>query len=330
MRCKYLSDKDSITKEYMKQPDRFADLFNGFCFGGEEKLHPEELKDMDTTSIVLPYGSNGAALPEQKARDVLKLALKTDGKAAYCILGVENQTEVHTAMPIRNMLYDAMTLTEQVVATAKSHKAAHNHGNDKAEFLSGFHRDDKVLPVITLVVYWGADDWEAPVTLREMYPEDIDESILKYATDYKMNLISPAMMTDQQLDVFRSDLKAVLKFIKHSKDKAELANLVNNNQDYKSLDRLAAQTISVCSGQNFNFPVGEERIDVCKAIDDMITDARNEGLTKGRDEATNEGMLNVIATVRDLNLGKEVAAQQLAKRYPLSQEAAVEFVHHNW
>ncbi len=321
-----MSDKDSITKEYMKQPDRFADLFNGFCFGGEEKLRPDELKDMDTTSIVLPYGSDGAVLPEQKARDVLKLALKTDGKAAYCILGVENQTEVHTAMPIRNMLYDAMTLTEQVVATAKSHKAAHNHGNDKAEFLSGFHRDDKVLPVITLVVYWGADEWDAPITLREMYPEGVDESILKYATDYKMNLISPAKMTDQQLDVFRSDLKAVLKFIKHSRDKVELANLVNNNQDYKSLDRLAAQTISVCSGQNFNFPVGEERIDVCKAIDDMITDARNEGVT----EATNEGMRNVIATVKDLNLGKDVAVQQLAKRYPLSQEAAVEFVHRNW
>ena len=330
MRCKYLSDKDSITKEYMKQPDRFADLFNGFCFGGEEKLHPEELKDMDTASIVLPYGSNGAALPEQKARDVLKLALKTDGKAAYCILGVENQTEVHTAMPIRNMLYDAMTLTEQVAATAKSHKAAHNHGNDKAEFLSGFHRDDKVLPVITLVVYWGADDWDAPVTLREMYPEGVDESILKYATDYKMNLISPAKMTDQQLDVFRSDLKAVLKFIKHSKDKKELAALVNGNQDYKSLDRLAAQTISVCSGQDFNFPVGEERIDVCKAIDDMVTDARNEGRSQGRDEATNEGMRNVIATVRDLNMGKEVAIQQLEKRYTLSQAAATSFVDSNW
>ena len=334
MRCEYLSDKDSITKEYMKQPDRFADLFNGFCFGGEEKLRPENLRDMDTTSIVLPYGSDGASLPEQKARDVLKLALKTDGKAAYCILGVENQTEVHTAMPVRNMLYDAMTLTEQVAATAKSHKAAHNHGNDNAEFLSGFHRDDKVMPVITLVVYWGADEWDAPVTLREMYPEGLDESILKYATDYKMNLISPAQMTDQQLDVFRSDIKAVLKFIKHSKDKTELTNLVNNNQEYKSLDRLAAQTISVCSGQDFNFPVGEERIDVCKAIDDMVTDARNEGIdvgrSQGRDEATHEGMRNVIATVKDLNLGKEVAMQQLAKRYSLSQETALEFVDHNW
>ncbi len=318
----------------MKQPERFADLFNGFCFGGEEKLHPDELKDMDTASIVLPYGEDGAPLPKQKARDVLKLALKTDGKAAYCILGVENQSKVHTAMPVRNMLYDAMTLAEQVAAAASSHKDAHNRGKDSVEYLSGFHREDKLLPVITLVIYWGADEWEAPVTLREMYPEGLDERILHYANEYKVNLISPAQMTDEQLDVFRSDLKAVLKFIKHSKDKQELANLVNNNQDYKSLDRLAAQTISVCSGQNFNFPIGEERIDVCKAIDDMVTDARNEGInqgiSQGRNEAANEGMKNIIATVRDLKLSKEVAVQQLAKRYPVSQDEAVSFVESNW
>ena len=36
------------------------------------------------------------------------------------------------------------------------------------------------------------------------------------------------------------------------------------------------------AGQYFNFPVGEERIDVCKAIDDVVTDARNEGLNKDR------------------------------------------------
>ena len=329
-----MGDKDSITKQYMKQPERFADLFNGFCFGGEEKLHPDELKDMDTASIVLPYGEDGAPLPKQKSRDVLKLALKTDGKAAYCILGVENQSKVHTAMPVRNMLYDAMTLAEQVAAAASSHKDAHNRGKDSVEYLSGFHREDKLMPVITLVIYWGADEWDAPVTLREMYPEGLDERILHYANEYKVNLISPAQMTDEQLDVFRSDLKAVLKFIKHSKDKQELANLVNNNQDYKSLDRLAAQTISVCSGQDFNFPVGEERIDVCKAIDDMVTDARNEGInqgiSQGRNEAENEGMKNIIATVRDLKLSKEVAVQQLAKRYPVSQDEAVSFVESNW
>ena len=325
-----MGDKDSVTKEYMKQPDRFADLFNGFCYGGEQRIQPGDLRDMDTASIVLPYGSAGAVLPEQKARDVLKLALKTDGRVAYCILGVENQSKIHLAMPVRNMLYDAMTLTEQVVATASSHRKANNHGSDDVEYLSGFHRDDKILPVITIVVYWGAETWDAPTTLREMYPEGIDESVLRYANDYKVNLVAPAMMTDQQLDIFKSDLKDVLKFIKHSVSKAELSQLVNSNKAYKSLDRLAAQTISVCAGQNFNLPVGEERIDMCKAIDDMLTDALNEGMDKGRKEATNEGMLNVIAMARDYNLGKEAAVQQLAKRYPLSQDDAMSFVNQNW
>ena len=77
---------------------------------------------------------------------------------------------------------------------------------------------------------------------------------------------------------------------------------------------------------------------MCKAIDDKLTDARNEGIDKGRNEgidkgrseATNEGMLNVVATVRDLNFGKDVAIQQLEKRYPLSQDEAMSFVNQNW
>ena len=69
---------------------------------------------------------------------------------------------------------------------------------------------------------------------------------------------------------------------------------------------------------------------MCKAIDDMITDARNEGVRKGWDEATNEGMLNVIATVRDINPDKAIAVQQLTKRYPLTQDAAMAFVDRNW
>ena len=50
-----MSDKDSVTKEYMKQPKQFADLFNGYCFGGEEVIRPEELREMDTASIALPF-----------------------------------------------------------------------------------------------------------------------------------------------------------------------------------------------------------------------------------------------------------------------------------
>ncbi|WP_050992830.1 Rpn family recombination-promoting nuclease/putative transposase [Selenomonas ruminantium] len=271
-----MSDKDAVTKDYIKQPVQFADLFNGFCFDGEEIIRPEDLQEMDTTEIVLPYGSDGATLPEQKTRDVLKSLLKTDGKAAYCILGVENQSEIHNAMAIRNMLYDAITLAGQVEKTACSYRKAHDYGANKREFLSGFHLGDKVLPVITIVLHWGTDAWDAPLSLREMYPDDMNPKIVNYAADYKVNLVSPATMTDAQLDIFRSDLKEVLKFIKHSDNKEALMDLVNRNHNYQKLDKLAAQTISVCTNVDFKVPEGEELVDVCKAIEDIKKDALDE------------------------------------------------------
>ena len=59
-------------------------------------------------------------------------------------------------------------------------------------------------------------------------------------------------------------------------------------------------------------------------------EGRVEGHAEGRAEAAQEGMQNVIATVRDLNLDKDVAVQQLIKRYSLTQNDAVEFVNNNW
>ena len=72
---------------------------------------------MDATEIVVPYGKGDAGVPEQKYRDVLKLMM-TDGNIAYCILGCEDQGTIHYAMPVKNMLYDAMQLARQVTKAA--------------------------------------------------------------------------------------------------------------------------------------------------------------------------------------------------------------------
>ena len=50
------------------------------------------------------------------------------------------------------------------------------------------------------------------------------------------------------------------------------------------MERLTAQTISICSNVDFNIPVGEERINLCKAIEDMKEDARKEGRYEGQIE----------------------------------------------
>lgn len=59
----------------------------------------------------------------QKYRDILKsAAIMEDGHTAYILLGIENQTDVNYAMPVRNMLYDALQYTKQVSEIADVHR----------------------------------------------------------------------------------------------------------------------------------------------------------------------------------------------------------------
>ncbi|MBQ5502604.1 MAG: hypothetical protein IIT82_07845, partial [Selenomonas sp.] len=129
------------------------------------------------------------------------------------------------------------------------------------------------------------------------------------AADYKVNLVSPATMTDEQLDIFRSDLREVLKFIKHSDNKEALMDLVNRNHKYQNLDKLAAQAISVCTNVDFKVPDGEELVDVCKAIEDIKDEGRDEGRVEGREEERHNTAVRMIKAGK---LSLEEIAEYLA------------------
>ena len=107
--CSYLGEKDTITKNYMQDKTIFADAFNFLLYDGKQVIKPEQLKPVDTASLVLPYGDDGKVISLQKFRDVLKVAtLMEDDNYTYLVLGIENQSEIHFAMPVKNMLYDAI------------------------------------------------------------------------------------------------------------------------------------------------------------------------------------------------------------------------------
>ena len=65
-------EKDTLTKAFMERPDVFADAFNFLIYGGKPVIRPEELEEMDTTAISLPFGLDGTQASVQKIRDVFK------------------------------------------------------------------------------------------------------------------------------------------------------------------------------------------------------------------------------------------------------------------
>lgn len=171
--------EDTVTKDYVKDTTVFADIFNYYIYGGKQIIKPEQLMERDSVELALPYGTNDSVVPVQKFRDVQKLyAAMTDGNAEYVLYGVENQSRVHYAMPVKNNLYDALEYAGQVEEAAKSHRRAMKLAKQQesipiktpnaGEFLSGFWKEDRLIPSITLTIFFSSEVWDGPLSLSDM------------------------------------------------------------------------------------------------------------------------------------------------------------------
>lgn len=213
----------------------------------------------------------------------------TDEHTAYVLLGIENQDSVHYAMPVKNMIYDALAYAEQVRKAAASHKKAKDYKNHSpGEYLSGFYKEDRLVPVITLVLFFSAEKWDGPMSLHDMLEVD-DERILSLVENYRIHLIAPAYLIEEDLTKFHSSLREVLAFIKCSTDKQQLEKLVKNNKRFTALDRNAAMVINACTSAEFKINPKQEVVDVCKAIAEIRDEGRTEGFAEGRIEGRAEG-----------------------------------------
>ena len=94
------------------------------------------------------------------------------------VIGIENQTEVNYAMVIRNMVYDALNYASQVEDYTKEHRDKKDL--EGAEFLSGLAKTDKLMPVVTITIYWNSGKWDGARSLHEMLAIDNDEIRRRY------------------------------------------------------------------------------------------------------------------------------------------------------
>ena len=281
---------DALTKQYMSNSSVFADVFNFYIYGGEQVVRPENLHPLDTTAIGIPFGKEKKGQPVQKYRDILKyVTAMEDEKAAYLVLGIENQANIHYAMPPRNLLYDALEYTRQVEKVSASHRKENNKGShNTAEYLSGFYKEDRLIPVITLVVYFGAEVWDAPRSLCEML-EVKDKRVLGYVNDYHLNLIVPAELQESDFEKFTTDLREVMRYIQCSADKQKLSWLVENDHRFSKMDRNTAMLLNECTGSGLKFRESEGSVDMCEAIKELRKEWYEQGQQKGREKGREEG-----------------------------------------
>ena len=172
-------------------------------------------------------------------------ANNTDGEI-ICITGLENQAAVNRAMPVRDMLYDSLSYTQQIKDMA----------DKKKPLFSGMPSDKYLKPVITIVINFDSKPWDEPLSLHELIDPKHRE-YLAYVQDYRINLIDPHRMEEEDFDKFETNLGNVLRLIKLSKNKKDLIKYVEENSSkYINLDRIAKTFIAVMAG--IEIPENEE------------------------------------------------------------------------
>ena len=176
---------DIALKEYWRDEEHFADLYNAVLFGGKQIILPQDLAEGDAdVSHVLECEK---AVANIKAfRDIIKIAKHSKKHGVtLAILGIENQELVHYAMPLRVMEYDAYSYKKQYEELAGQYADSAERTDD--ERLSKMRKTDKLVPVITIVIYYGERPWDGAKSLKEMLK--LPAGMEVYVNDYPMHLV---------------------------------------------------------------------------------------------------------------------------------------------
>lgn len=211
----------------------------------------------------------------------------------FAVIGLEHQSGVDYAMPVRVMLEDAAGYQEQLLKIQKIHRRKGDLRG--AEYVSGFTGTDRICPVITLVLYYGEEPWNGPKDLIQMMDGDeVPQEIRKFVNGYPIHIID--VRNYPYPERFQTDLREVFGFIQRSGDREKLRRYVEERKEqFEHLEEDAYDLMIQMTGSGELISLQDEwrdeggKIDMCKALRDWAEEERKEGREEGRKEGRKEG-----------------------------------------
>ena len=258
-----VGQKDILLKDYFT-PDIFADAINAILYDGKSVVTPEKMRTIDIETQRVE-DENGNVTADTRLRDSAKVVEVDD--AIYCLFAIEHQSVEDYTMPLRIMEYDVREYLRQV----KSNKGV----------------QVRIKPIITIVMYWKADKWNQPVSVKDMFDKNTVRwleynGLGGYIQDYRMHLFEPGTVKEEDLEKFKTELKDVIAYVKYSKSTEALKDY---NEKYKpDLTKSTVTLINELTNSKYVFIEGKERLDMCEAFEGLI----EEGRAKGKAEELKE------------------------------------------
>ena len=273
-----VGQKDILLKDYFT-PDIFADAINAILYDGKSVVTPERMRTIDIETQHVE-DENGNVKADTRLRDSAKIVEVDD--AIYCLFAIEHQSVEDYTMPLRIMEYDVREYLRQV----KSNKGV----------------QIQIKPIITIVMYWKADKWNQPVSVKDMFDKNTvrwleDNGLGGYIQDYRMHLFEPCAAKEEKLEKFKTELKDVIAYVKYSK----------STEDYVFID-------------------GKERLNMCEAFEGI----KAEGIEEGRKAELKDKYKSWVTLSRNLEK-KGMSSPEIASSLGISEAKlaeAFEYMEH--
>ena len=318
---------NAAVREWMSNPVRFSDLYNGIVFQGKQVVLPEELEPAEGETDILLEDNEQKVQEIHRYRDIV---MRWKKGALLVLLACENQEKVHYAMTVRNMLYDSLSYAGQIQQLWKEREKEEKQKMTAPEFLSKWKKDDRLVPVITLVFYYDTEQWDGSTDLHGMlqWGEGNQELLREYVPNYRINLVDAGNL--EHLERFQSDLQEILGMLKCRENKKELLDYMNKRESYfRNVDEETYQVMreflhsEKMLKENVERIEGKETVDMCKALDELYNDGIEQGIECGMIRGT-------IETLKEFGVSMEEAIERIMKKFEITKEQAKEEVEKYW
>lgn len=266
-----MQQKDLSEKVLEDNNDIFADIVNVLLFDGEDTVEESSLVN---TTVHSQYKDDSGKLHEQE-RDVAKYWRK--GDTDIVIYGIENQTKVESRMSVRIFGYEGASYRGQ-------------------------HDKKTIVPVITMVLYYGTDRrWTAPANIKSLIkvPDGLD----KYVNDVKANVFEIAWLTDDQISKFKSDFKIVANFFVNKRKNKDY--IPDDKTTIKHVDEIL-KFLSVMTGDNRYEKLLADKEGVSNMCD-VAQRLEDRGMKKGIEK----GNRMIYSLVEEKSISMEKGAEKL-------------------
>lgn len=287
-----MAEKDFCLKQLLLDKQRFADLFNGSLFDGRQILNADDLELVPDESGIIFIDRDGSKRTIQRRRDVV---MKSSNDVCFAVFACEGQASIHYGMPVRTMLYDALDYAGQLQQIEKEH-ALHGDLSTSHEFLSHMSKDDRLLPVITLTLYHGKDEYDGAKSLFELLDlpdhDEAAQALIPYLSNYRLNLVN--MRNIEDIQKFHTSLQYIFGMLKYNSDKKRLYEYAKEHrEEIIQMDSDSVMALFSLLGEQKRLMklmerTGETRggFDMCAAIDELIADGESRGELRGEERMT--------------------------------------------